>query len=1499
MRTQTLSDRPVWTCRVPGACCAPRNGVVLIVVLGMLAVLALIGVAFITFSSEEEQSSNRFAVAFQIPRVDMPPDVLLLEALNQLIADTNNPQSAIRGHSLLADMYGPGCDYSVGPDGRPGVAGVDDDGANGIDDFGELGFPGSDDRDNKLEVNEWYTGAFTGPGDRGLFQPLHAGPDGIPGTFDDCFDVNFIWNGRLTNPKLGPLAGGFNEDYDYPDRQNMFLGLLRADGTVVIPSYIRPGVGAPVDSDLAAPLIAGRTAPLTVTQPDQRARLKLLRPRGGFTDSNSNGRWDPGEPRTENPNFPAFNPLVLDVDNNGDGFPDSVWIDLGFPVQQTANGRKFKPLFAFLIVDADGKLNINAHGNLANVLQAPPGHADFDTAGNVLGQGYSVAEVALENIFKDISLLPANSPLAGAAGEYNQLLSGRPAGAGGQPIPGRYGEANLLPAISPRAGQTNANYSTSPPSLPAPPAPGVLPISGDDDNPGTVGTPPYWAYPQRGNALEGMRAVYLDYALDPFKNGRYGTPPDFNGDGSLGVDNFGRYIYYAPSPFMGFGGLVGRWNAAIGNGHLSNYDNVDDQTEMDLYTSRLVDAGFSPSDLEFLYRRFDTDASALYSRLQLLAPSLFPPPGSSLAVELAAARRRNMLTTESWDLIRFNMFPLTQPQLGSPFEPVETELSTYRQRGSGKFNTNGLAGARTPATAATSPGLVPEPTALAVGSNLFGLPPGLPEEIARGRRLNINRGFFGTVTTTGIPYYRTPVPHPNTPGITDPRTVARDIYLLLRQLHPVDPTTATGRIACEQMAQYAVNLVDFRDSDQIMTGFEFVYDLRPNGWFVDGDLSAASPDNLDPNRGLVWGVEAPQVVINETYAIEDPSAPNLPQLWFEISNPQFVDPIDNAFRVNLRGPGADSAYQVVLADTTPGVVGSPAPGEPSTTGRRLEFTNTPNAPAVGGTGATLVNPGDYYLVGPATVAGNPFNPPPDFVVPEGTFSPTAGEIGTDLRLYLRRLADPTNAHDAGADGIDGTQDDVNPYLTVDALDVHVYSANEVNPPAPLVPTHRSLERVQPYSVKRDFHTAGSAAPHTLKALNEKAGVSNGAPYAPLPFNDRPFANAMEMLLVPAVRPQWLTSTFVIPNGAFSPYAPTANRALPIRTGDSGDVNPATPFIDAPYFLVGHMFNFFREDPQPYPAPGLHRIFEFVEVPSRMNGSSEPTIGPLAGDARLDRVPGRMNINTAIAEEEQFLAMFNNHPLMLGGVSAGWPVPPGPLARALPVAGAAPTTPFELAFPCQTGTIQIRSEILKRCLDSMLGPDGIMGTADDLPFRTMSMGTSTIAAPQMIQPTDIHNTLFRAWPGPAAPLPPPGSPRFTPAGALPLLTDTRPVTPPGGSGAATLVGYSKFENQPLEKISNIVTTRSNVYAVWVTVGFFEVLNEDPNRLNGPAPNDFGVTNAPPELGEEINAATGQNVRHRAFFIIDRSKAHGYNGPTRNSAELQDILSQVMVYSRIVE
>src|SRR5262249_38132062 len=132
-------------------------------------------------------------------------------------------------------------------------------------------------------------------------------------------------------------------------------------------------------------------------------RKIILRPlpQDHFTDVDGDGTWDIGEPRFSGSN-PSFNPITgpWDVDNDGDGTPDSIWVDLGLPVQSTSDGRTYKPLFAILCVDMDGKLNLNAHGNIAHIY--PPGPitgaiAGLPPAGTTApyGQGFGPAEVSL------------------------------------------------------------------------------------------------------------------------------------------------------------------------------------------------------------------------------------------------------------------------------------------------------------------------------------------------------------------------------------------------------------------------------------------------------------------------------------------------------------------------------------------------------------------------------------------------------------------------------------------------------------------------------------------------------------------------------------------------------------------------------------------------------------------------------------------------------------------------------------------------------------------------------------------------------------------------------------------------------------------------------------------------------------------------------------------------------------------------------------------------
>jgi len=71
----------------------------------------------------------------------------------------------------------------------------------------------------------------------------------------------------------------------------------------------------------------------------------------------------------------------------------------------------------------------------------------------------------------------------------------------------------------------------------------------------------------------------------------------------------------------------------------------------------------------------------------------------------------------------------------------------------------------------------------------------------------------------------------------------------------------------------------------------------------------------------------------------------------------------------------------------------------------------------------------------------------------------------------------------------------------------------------------------------------------------------------------------------------------------------------------------------------------------------------------------------------------------------------------------------------------------------------------------------------------------------------------------------------------------------------------FRYQPLQRISNLTTTRSNVYAIWATVGYLEVEHIGPG-LPKIYPDGY-------RLGQELGWDRGEIRRHRAFYMIDRS------------------------------
>ncbi len=514
-----------------------RRGVLLLIVLALLAIFALVGVAFVVVTSQAQRGAKAIERIDQgtNPSQPLPAQKLLQQAIMQVLHGpptdaygNPNPGSVMGARDLLDDMYGnnwvsgtlsganqvagfpqlvsgtvSGLAYpptTANPNGVPvpnvaaelarrggcvltitnrytknkpaapnpcygqstHIVGI----TPGATDFQIMAFPdGSVPQANDTFVINGVPFSGTGFGFRADGVPLR---NVAAGTVTGC-PVALLPNLKIFNRNP---PGGANSDYTAADFQHM---LLAAQGTTTgatgatvvqtLPSMHRPALCHYWANKAAGPLdfTAGGTATLVAAAqgiPPELMRDIVMRPlpedNPDFTGSNPaytgtggsasyyqsgfNPCWDGKDTFGQTPP-----PFSWDVDNDGDGVPDSIWIDLGFPVQTTSDGRMYKPLFAILCVDLDGRLNLNADGSLA---QTDPGYA-AGTATTPIG-GFFVGSTSTGA--GGTTSLPANYPRGTGFGpaeinlsgilraNYARLFTGNSA----DKIQGRYGSAGVL-----------------------------------------------------------------------------------------------------------------------------------------------------------------------------------------------------------------------------------------------------------------------------------------------------------------------------------------------------------------------------------------------------------------------------------------------------------------------------------------------------------------------------------------------------------------------------------------------------------------------------------------------------------------------------------------------------------------------------------------------------------------------------------------------------------------------------------------------------------------------------------------------------------------------------------------------------------------------------------------------------------------------------------------------------------------------------------------------
>jgi hypothetical protein len=412
-----------------------RQGIVLLVVMAMLALFATVALSFV-FYAESEATSARFGSQAQtLAQADAEPELLLSYFLSQLIYDTDNVYSSMRGHSLARGMYsydplnlnevpfnGIGryrstiMNPAAGGTKKSSVAMINytDFSAGGI--AADAGIPQrSPETNTQTIMNAKSAGnivTITTLQPHGFVKQQPVTVRGVPvGPYNGQWSVatvpsatTFTYNhptpGLPPSPQPGGLASVYvagNVSWTYPDLNNMFLGAVNGSGEVLMSSFQRPWLAVSNDPN------------------DVWAKYLTLRPHPSYHDKFVSPDWD-GNGDVKNLEWGLGSRNVTPPGGHTNN--DSIWMDLGFPVLTAPNGKRYKALFAPLIIDLDNKINLYVHGNTmtnaGNNLKPPlmTQHAS--------NQGWGPWEV---NLSKVLHYGPG-----GANAEWLKLFRGSPIG---------------------------------------------------------------------------------------------------------------------------------------------------------------------------------------------------------------------------------------------------------------------------------------------------------------------------------------------------------------------------------------------------------------------------------------------------------------------------------------------------------------------------------------------------------------------------------------------------------------------------------------------------------------------------------------------------------------------------------------------------------------------------------------------------------------------------------------------------------------------------------------------------------------------------------------------------------------------------------------------------------------------------------------------------------------------------------------------------------------
>ncbi len=977
-----------------------------------------------------------------------------------------------------------------------------------------------------------------------------------------------------------------------------------------------------------------------------------------------------------------------------------------------------------------------------------------------------------------------------------------------------------------------------------------------------------------------------------------------------------------------------RWPAALFNnpGSVANENYLlDDSDEIVVdmeKVQRPYDDPFGPEEMAHLQLSgTDIVKSGVTSRLSTLMPLNFGTTGGS------DFDRRKRFTTISWDRKQFSR-PRSNTSTGQrPFPPLTlVQNNVYRE----ELLT--LLGAELP-------------------NNLQIL--GVPRERVRQilnnphqLKLNLNQLLVFENTGTGRTVsYRPLTPHPgedlndngsldsgedlNGNGVLDslpatrintgwdsttlpaypPATVeqqefwarydrqrmARDIYTLLYTLddatYGVPTHTDDEKL---EMAQFAVNMVDALDPDDVLTRFEYDNDLD-----IDADGDMLGNWDLDDNpytddgngdRKVVWGVEAQQLTLSEFLLVECQDQMN------DLNVTQFPDDeVDGADRerfftaIELRN---NSPYSVQFGTRGKWMIGLEVPD--SMGGFKETYAVPKNRTvAAGGLFTFLstnsadnleISGGDPYSEFRVDLDGNgAFNDPDERIIPSATiaaadkidfvkdqatsstlvtilndgFTDITGSTGSfldDVRTELRDTSADIKiklfrkAH-LGRDTYLTTglpvPDIDNPWVLVDEISVRKSEFNLATDTAVAAQAQldrnemKSQERSQPLNKRNGEGLSNINSGDIRNTFGLQNSLTTGNFGLWQPHFDRDFSSPIELFSVPIVGPtQEITAPQTLPLTVSGPSGSNLD-------GSSNVTKTRDRLIT--YALVNSSSQQTGNEVQ---VAGIQKFLSHTGVSSAVPGANYsywyrlfeyvevPTRihRQLANPLEDFRVPGKINLNTV------------RHPSVLAALIDDMGTANNVLNSS------AYSTDVTNAYKIhrlndnnEGSTRNWWAEFIKsRDAVDPIANQELPGTPGSRPFRSFDFFASR---PDLVRtnyrdPRD--NTLLRSLSLDKAS--DPSDPR--------QLFEIANRTEHDGSS----VDFHT-RNRILSKIMGNTTTRSNTFTVFMSVAYFEASGAGLTTHDGLV-----------QIGDRAHGKTVDQPDYRGFFVIDRSRIEEAYEPT---------------------